>query len=250
MKLYKELAEYYFAIESNHRNIVFDIQFINSYLSKYQNPSVLDIGCGTGEHLDSIKKLGVQKCVGIDNSPEMLQIARERFPDGIKFINMNFKSFDFYQEFDLVISLFGSIAYLINDKDMDMLFWNTWKSMKSGATGIFEIWNSIPVQKIKNKPLSHVSTTKYQDLVIERERGFELINKTKSIAEVNYRYIVSSPKGTLLYTDTHTMRAFSIDELKSFIKNNGLILTDVFANSKKEPFTENSNKMLIVFKKE
>ncbi|HON15751.1 MAG TPA: hypothetical protein PLA51_04660 [Spirochaetota bacterium] len=52
MKLYKELAEYYFAIESNHRNIVFDIQFINSYLSKYQNPSVLDIGCGTGEHLD------------------------------------------------------------------------------------------------------------------------------------------------------------------------------------------------------
>jgi hypothetical protein len=45
------------------------------------------------------------------------------------------------------------------------------------------------------------------------------------------------------------MRAFTLDEISTFIKTNGLEIQNVFANSLKEKFTENSNKMLIVFKK-
>ena len=148
MKLYRELAEYYFAIEANHRNILSDIHLISTYLKNYSDPSILDLGCGTGEHLGSMKKLGVKKCVGIDNSSEMLAVARERHPDGIKFMNTNFRSFDFYQEFDIIISLFGSIAYITNERDVDSFFWNTWRAMKPGGTGIFEIWNSVPVKRI------------------------------------------------------------------------------------------------------
>lgn len=250
MKLYKELAEYYFAIEANHRNILYDTHLISTHLKKYIEPSVLDLGCGTGEHLNSIKQFGVKKCVGIDNSPEMLAIARERYPEGIRFLNMNFRSFDFYQEFDLVISLFGSIAYITNERDVDTFFWNTWRALKPGGTGIFEIWNSVPVKKIRSKPLSHVSKTTYQDVIIERERGFELIDESKSISEVTYRYRVHSRKGSLTYNDIHTMRAFTLDEVKKFIRDNGLILKEVYANSKREPFNENSNKMLIIFQKE
>lgn len=250
MKLYRELAQYYFAIEANHRNILSDIHLIGSHLRKYIEPSVLDLGCGTGEHLNSVRQLGVKKCVGVDNSQEMLAVARERYPEGIKFLNMNFRSFDFYHEFDLIISLFGSIAYITNEKDVDTFFWNTWRAMKPGGTGIFEIWNSIPVKKIKSKPLSHVSSTRYGDVIIERERGFELINEAKSIAEVNYRYRVMTPKGSLTYNDTHTMRAFTLDEVKKFIRDNGMILKEIYANSKREPFNENSNKMLVIFEKE
>ena len=39
MKLYKELAEYYFAIEANHRNILYDIHLISTHLKKYSEPS-------------------------------------------------------------------------------------------------------------------------------------------------------------------------------------------------------------------
>ncbi|HOP29816.1 MAG TPA: class I SAM-dependent methyltransferase [Spirochaetota bacterium] len=250
MKLYKELAEYYFAIEANHRNIIYDIHLIGTHLKKYSEPSVLDLGCGTGEHLNAVKQFGVKKCVGVDNSPEMLEVARERFPEGIKFLNMNFRSFDFYQEFDLIMSLFGSIAYITNERDVDTFFWNTWRALKPGGTGIFEIWNSVPVKKIRSKPLSHVSKTTYHDAIIERERGFELIDEAKSISEVTYRYRVYSRKGSLTYNDTHTMRAFTLDEVKKFISDNGMILKEVYANSKKEPFNENSNKMLIIFEKE
>jgi ubiquinone/menaquinone biosynthesis C-methylase UbiE len=77
MKLYKELAEYYFAIEANHRNILYDIHLISTYLKKYSDPAVLDLGCGTGEHLNSVKQFGVKKCVGVDNSRDALSCKGE-----------------------------------------------------------------------------------------------------------------------------------------------------------------------------
>ena len=249
MKLYNELAEYYFSIESNHRDIQHDIDLIRSFLHGNNQPAILDLGCGTGEHLSILKKFGI-KCVGIDNSKEMLKIALERNPTGIEFINSDFKNFDFYNQFDVVLCLFGSMVYLLNDNDIDNFFWNTWRALKPEGLGIFELWHSIPVKKIGNKPLSHISRTKYNDTIIERERGFTIINDAdRTIVQVDYIYKVISYESSGTYSDSHIMRAFTLDEISTFIKTNGFEIQSVFANSLKEKFNENSNKMLIVFKK-
>lgn len=249
MKLYRELAEYYFSIESVHRKVENDIDLIRSYLVNFINPSILDLGCGTGEHLNILSK-DCSSCTGIDSSIEMLNIAKERFPEKINFIRKNFKNFDFYNEFDMVISLFGSMVYLINDRDVDTFFWNTWRALKPGGIGIFEVWNSIPVKKIQNKPLSLVTKIKYKDNMIERERGFELIeDSARTIAEVKYRYHIHRPEGTEVIDDVHIMRAFDLNEILKFIKENGLVVKNIYANSLMEPFNENSNKILIIFAK-
>ncbi len=250
MKLYSELAEYYFSIESNHREIQNDIILIRSYLNGLELPSVLDLGCGTGEHLNALKKFGVRG-VGIDSSPEMLEVAQKRYPSGIEFINKSFSSFDYYNEFDAILCLFGSMVYLLNDKDVDNFFWNTWRALKPGGIGIFELWHSTPVKKIKSRPITHVSRTNYGDVIIERERGFNLIEESKrTIVKVDYIYKVLSPGYSNTYSDTHIMRSFTLEEISAFIKSNGFEIKSVFANSLKEKFNENSNKMLIIFQKE
>ncbi len=251
MKLYSELAEYYFSIESNHRDIRNDIILIRSYLNGLEQPSILDLGCGTGEHLNALKKFGVRG-VGIDSSPEMLKVARKRYPHGIDFINKSFGSFDYYNEFDAILCLFGSMVYLLNDRDVDNFFWNTWRALKPGGIGIFELWHSIPVRKIKNRPLTHISETKYDNnVVIERERGFNIIEESKrTIVKVDYLYKVKTPHSSDVYSDTHIMRAFTLDEITTFLSANGFVIRNIFANSIKEKFNENSNKMLIIFQKE
>ena len=184
MKLYHELAEYYFSIESSHRNIKNDISLIRSLIRDRKSPSILDLGCGTGEHLNLLSRYGI-KCIGIDNSEDMLKIARKRFRGNIEFIKMDITEFDYYDEFDVIISLFGSINYLIEDSKFHKALWNTWKALKPDGIGLFEIWNSIPIQNIKEKNISPISTTKYNDTFIERERGYHLIsNIGKTIAEV------------------------------------------------------------------
>ena len=42
-----------------------------------QNMKVLDVGCGTGVHLDIYRRCGCE-LYGIDNSPSMLDVARKR----------------------------------------------------------------------------------------------------------------------------------------------------------------------------
>lgn len=250
MKLYSELAEYYFSIEANHREIDNDINFVRSYLHGLDRPSIIDLGCGTGEHLNALKKFGV-RCVGIDSSREMLDIATKRYPSGIEFITKNFTGFDYYNEFDAALCLFGSMVYLLNDKDVDNFFWNTWRSLKNGGYGIFEIWNSLPIQKIKTKPLAHISQTKCGDVLIERERGFNLIESIgRTIVKVDYQYRITSSNESKIINDTHIMRSYTLEEITKFIKANGFIIKNVFANSLKEKFNENSNKMLIIFQKE
>ena len=50
---------------------------INS--SNPTNTSIIaDIGCGTGHHVDALKKF---KVIGIDKSPSMIEAAKEKFPD-------------------------------------------------------------------------------------------------------------------------------------------------------------------------
>ncbi|MCU0847933.1 MAG: class I SAM-dependent methyltransferase [Spirochaetes bacterium] len=250
MKLYNDLAEYYFSIENNHRNINDDISFILKIIPSIKDSKLLDIGCGTGEHLKVLSGKGLT-CIGIDSSPEMLRIAKMRNPDKkISFIRMDMASFDFYEEFDVALSIFGTFNYVLEDSDVDRVFWNTWRALKSNGTAVFEIWNSIPIEIIHKKDLSHISTTAYEDVKIDRERGFRILEyPNKTVVEVNYNYLIKTGSGQKTVRDRHVMRTFTYDEIKKFIEGNSFRIINVFSSFKNDPYTEKSTRMVIHFSK-
>lgn len=249
MKLYKELAEYYFTIESKHRDITDDIAFIRTFIHGMSAPKLIDLGCGTGEHIGALTKYGL-KCTGIDSSSEMIKFAQKRFPQNINFIKSSIASFDFYNEFDFAISLFGSFNYLTEDTEIDKALWNTYRSMKPDGTAIFEIWNSEPFEKIKHKDITHVSTSEYGNTTIDRERGFKIIESgTKKIVEVDFNYIINKDSENKKIEDLHIMRTFTADEFSEFLKNNGFKIKQLYGNFLKEPYRENSSRIIIVFNK-
>lgn len=55
-----------------------EIKFLSKYISK--DSIILDIGCGTGRHVLKLAPM-VHKIVGIDNSNEMLNLARQKSKD-------------------------------------------------------------------------------------------------------------------------------------------------------------------------
>ncbi|MFH0974621.1 MAG: class I SAM-dependent methyltransferase [Spirochaetota bacterium] len=246
MKLYNELAEYYYAIENENRNINDDIRMIQSLTKNIKNPSLLDLGCGTGEHLDLLSKLEFN-CTGIDSSSEMYKISRSRFHNSFIFLNEDMRRFDFYEKFDIIISLFGSVDYLIKDSEINKLLQNTWKALKPDGIGIFEIWNAVPIRKIKEKPLTFISKIKYNDKIIKRERGFELLEfQTQTIVKVTYNYIFP---GSRIVKDKHIMRAFTCNEIEHFMKKNEFQVIAMYSNSLLEPYRDISNKIILHFKK-
>ncbi len=250
MKLYHELAEYYFAIEAKNRNIHDDIAMIRRLLQGVSSPSLLDLGCGTGEHLAVLSDSGI-RCTGIDNSDDMLTVARMRFPGAAKFTTGSMLSFDYYEEFDAVVSLFGSFNYMVNDSDVDKVFWNTWRALKPGGVGLFEVWNAVPVQKIKTKDIGVVSITNAAGMEITRERGFTLAGYSgRTVVEVNYNYTIKNGTSSRTIRDRHVMRAFEKDEIAKFITENGFTIAAFYSSSRGDDYKATSNKILIHFIKQ
>src|ERR1700747_1170227 len=71
--------------------------------------TILDIACGTGEHLRLLPEYQV---AGIDLEPAFVRIASAKRPDG-NFQVADMQRFDLRTKFDILICLFSAIAYLL-----------------------------------------------------------------------------------------------------------------------------------------
>ena len=71
-------------------------------LNLQKNEKILDIGCGTGDLTKKIAKL-CEKVTGIDNSNEMIQTAKKKYPE-ISFIHADAKDYQLEYKFDAIFS--------------------------------------------------------------------------------------------------------------------------------------------------
>ncbi len=93
-------------------------QFLRfSLLDKYleiKDGTLLDVGCGQGELYSYIKTKNIDY-LGIDFCPEMIEIARVKYPDA-NFVLGDFLEVDFGKQFDYVI-VSGSISLIVENQD-------------------------------------------------------------------------------------------------------------------------------------
>lgn len=127
---YKKIREN----EANANN-VFEIPALFSLLPDLNGKSVLDLGCGFGEHCKGFIQSGAAKVVGVDISAKMLEVAREENSDPrITYLNMAMEDIGSLEEhFDVVVSslafhyvedfdgVVGMIYRLLN-KDGEFIF--------------------------------------------------------------------------------------------------------------------------------
>jgi trans-aconitate methyltransferase len=65
---------------------------------------VLDLGCGTGHLAQEIRVLTDGRVVGMDLSPEMIELAREAAPATIEFVTGDVHALDMPEAFDAILS--------------------------------------------------------------------------------------------------------------------------------------------------
>ena len=93
-------------------------QFILNLLQdrKITEGLVLELGCGTGKMMTLLGKAGFDM-IGVDNSVEMLQIAREKTSQDFLYLLQDMREFELYGTVKAVISVCDSVNYITKRKN-------------------------------------------------------------------------------------------------------------------------------------
>jgi SAM-dependent methyltransferase len=111
---------------SNIYDLVYDFDHdVNFYLRRVKRAGgeLLEIGCGTGRVSIPLARAGM-KVTGIDNSPGMLKLAREKLAreddlvrKRVEFLEMDVRAIDLGRKFQLIAFPFNSFMYLYTPED-------------------------------------------------------------------------------------------------------------------------------------
>jgi len=77
--------------------------------------SMLDVACGTGEHIKFLETHFI--CNGLDINSEMLAVAKRKLPK-IDFHLGDMRNFNLIRRFDLITCLFSSIGYINGEQEL------------------------------------------------------------------------------------------------------------------------------------
>ena len=128
MKIYQDLAKMYDLLYS-YRNYGKEADFLIENLPSRDNASLLDVACGTGVHLDAVRKrLSEARLEGLDLNQGMLDVAEGKSL-GAQLTRADMQNFNLGRNFDIVYCLSSSIQYNLSEED----FKKTIDSMRQHA---------------------------------------------------------------------------------------------------------------------
>ena len=105
-------AEFYDLIYSQFKDYAAEVEQLTALLRREHAgcASVLDVACGTGEHVHRLAHRGYL-VDGLDLNAAFIEIARSKHPAG-RFFQADMRNFHVLKRYDAILCLFSSIGYV------------------------------------------------------------------------------------------------------------------------------------------
>lgn len=122
--------------------------------------TALDLACGTGGFTRELHRAGL-RVHGLDGSPEMLEVARERLPGDVSLSVGDLRTFDLAQRFDLVTCVFDSLNNLLTPGELGAALEQARAHLGPGGLlacdvntrlGVRELWEGGQVEGLAQTP--------------------------------------------------------------------------------------------------
>lgn len=184
--------------------------------------SILDLGCGTGNHLLRLAERGYE-VTGVDQSKEMLDIAAEKTQKiglNCEFHQSDLREFCNHKKYDAVIMMFAVLGYQQENNDVLAALKTVSKHLKKGGIFICDVWYGPAV--LNQKPGERVRVIEAGDTKTIRVSSGKLDIFRH---QVNVHFHLWNIKGDRVVAETqedHTMRFFFPQELFLLFKIAGL----------------------------
>ena len=216
VRQYQELAKYYDLLYG-WKDYEREGKILDGLVQRYKESagnSLLDVGCGTGQHIKLLKDRF--ECVGMDINEAMLELARLKV-DGVRFVRGDMTDFDLGMKFDVIVCLFSAIGFVKTYRKLARTLRNFARHLEEGGVVIIEPW--FTKETAKDGFVSAL-TQGSDDLKIARvdysrvEGGLSIIDERIVVAEKG--------RGIHSYGDRMVLGLFEKDEFLRLMRQAGL----------------------------
>lgn len=213
--MYRESVRYYDEIYS-YKDYKKEAEKLHRIIRKYKTSlgnSLLDVACGTGNHIQYLKQN--YHVEGLDINPEMLRIAREKHP-AIVFHRADMTKFDLRRQYDVIVSLFSAIGFVKSVPRLNSAMRSIAKHVRPGGVVIVEPWISPTAFKAGTL---HSNFVDKPNLKIARI-STSSVHGNKSLSKMHH--LVGTPRGIEYFTEDLEMGLFTKSEYLEAFRSAGL----------------------------
>ena len=201
--MYEQSASVYDALYAHRRDYAADAARLRDSIRtrKPEAASLLDVACGTGRHLELFRS--DFDVTGVDASPAMLRIARERLPR-LELVEADMVEFDLARRFDAVTCLFSSIGYVRTEAGLRRAIANFARHLSSGSVLIVEPWlepAAFEDGRVSLDVLSDEPHRKITRMIVSRRDG--------NLSRLEMRLLIGTAGGIEEIAETHELGLFT-----------------------------------------
>ncbi|MDY0278834.1 MAG: class I SAM-dependent methyltransferase [Acholeplasma sp.] len=227
-----------------------ECDLIERIIHEYSNQpakSILDLGCGTGNHTLRLAERGYQVS-GVDRSEDMLSIARAKSQEkqlSCEFFQSDIREFRVSKKFDVIIMMFAVLGYHLENEDVLKALQTVREHLNPGGLFICDVWYGPAV--LNQKPGERVKVIEDGVRKIIRMSSGELNSYHH---QVMVKFHVWDIQGDRVISETreeHAMRYFFAQELHLMFEINGIKIIDLsdFLEINRKPDLNTWNVILI-----
>ena len=215
-EMYREDANLYDLIYSgkDYKSEAADVRALIKRYQRSYGKELLDVACGTAEHLTFLKQ-GL-RCTGVDINGGMLRIAKRKLPS-IRFVSQDMTKLALHRRFDVITCLFSSIGYLRTEGELSRTFKAFAKHLKPGGVALIEPW--LTPEKFK-QGYPHMTTYNSKKMKIAR---LSVSSKRGPFSVIDFHWLVAKEgKRVRHFVDHHELRLTTSHRLIQLLQAAGL----------------------------
>jgi len=233
-KPYSNIAEYYDILM---RDINYDkwIEYLMDTIDLFniESTPLLDLTCGTGNSILPFVKKKKEPLLGVDNSIEMLKVAKEKLPN-LTLVQANARKLPFFNRFNLVFSMFDSLNYILDLEKLIEAFNSVKEALKPGGHFLFDLNTPYGLKYVSGRDVREEN----KNLMSVWRNVYKKSNK---ILTLHLTLFVKKDANWERIDEIHEEKGYSEDEIRYGLKTLDFEVIDAFKcfeHSRPDRFTK------------
>jgi len=200
-----------------------------------ENGLVVELGCGTGTLTSMFSELGYEM-IGVDNSEDMLSIAREQEKEDILYLLQDMRELELYGTAAAFISLCDSMNYITEKNELVDVLKKVNLYLEKDGLFIFDMKTIYCYENVLGDSVQYEEA---EDCSLIWENHYDADDKIHTYDLTIFLQEDVDEEENALYEkfhESHCQRAYEIEEVMAAVKEAGMELVAIYdADTMKEP---------------